>query len=185
MPAWGPAGRASGPTRARSAGLGRREERRRRGRFGGPMCSRRCRVTKEVKVLRAQPVVAEEYFRVAVLVELPRGRLLGETPKHLLRRRGADLAQRAVRLPHAGRRSRRRQDSGSCAASSRLRKQCEAPGHPQAAVTSLPWTPRRRGNRRLVTVVAASSRVRETHSSISATIISFLCTVISYVINAQ
>ena len=58
------------------AGLGRREERRRRGRFGGPMCSRRCRVTKEVKVLRAQPVVAEEYFRVAVLVELPRGRLL-------------------------------------------------------------------------------------------------------------
>ena len=74
--------------------------------------------------MRAQPVVAEDDIRVAVHVELHEPRLLVKAAEQQLCHRGAArLAQRAVRLA-AG---IHRHEIGSCAASSRLKKQCDAP----------------------------------------------------------
>ena len=69
----------------------------------------RIRFVKEVEVVRAQPVVAEDDIRVAVHVQLHKRRLLVKAAEQQLLHRGAALlAQRAVRLPHGGRVPRRR-----------------------------------------------------------------------------
>ena len=91
----------------------------------------RIRVVKEVEVVRAQPVVAEDDVRVAVHVEFHEGRLLVEAASsscavgHRPSRLCEQFACRtAGGCPAAG---ARRHDIGSCAASSRLRKQCDTP----------------------------------------------------------
>ena len=86
---------------------------------------------------QVQVVAAEDDVRVAVHVELHKGRILAEAAVHQQRRRGAPcLTHRAFRLSRGGRLGQRGElsgtescrhdsDSGSCAARARLGKQCD------------------------------------------------------------
>ena len=120
-----------GPRPARGASPARLPRRGRGpGGCGGPMCDR-VRLVKEVEVVRAQPRKTRHNQRRTPRTPSPRqGRRAAAAPSRRRHSRAASshskptACRTAGVFPAAG---ARRHDIGSCAASARLRKQCDAP----------------------------------------------------------